>query len=77
MSKYSEFKTSIFKLRLHILSPVHIGCGEVYEPTSFVIDSDRNLLISFDPMEFIKNLDSNEKSELTNIANKGNILSII
>lgn len=31
------------------LSPIHIGCGEEYEPTNYVIDPDRHLLYSFDP----------------------------
>jgi len=27
-----------YKVRLHIISPVHIGCDDVYEPTGFVVD---------------------------------------
>jgi CRISPR-associated protein Csm5 len=73
----SEFIISRMKIRLHVLSPVHIGCGEVYEPTSFVIDPDKNVLISFDPIEFIRLLDRNEKSELMKITSKGTISSII
>ena len=77
MNQNLRFKTLRLNIRLHILSPVHIGCGEVYEPTSFVIDPERNILISFDPNEFIKHLDSNEKSEFMRITGKGTISSII
>jgi CRISPR-associated protein Csm5 len=65
------------KIRLHVLSPIHIGCDDVYEPTSFVIDTDKKKLISFDPLNFIKNLNEKEKKEFSNITNKGNLSSII
>ncbi|NOY64105.1 MAG: type III-A CRISPR-associated RAMP protein Csm5 [Nitrospirae bacterium] len=74
---YSGSRITRLNIKLHILSPVHIGCGEVYEPTSFVIDPDRNVLVPFDPVEFVKALDNNDKIELTNIASKGTIPSII
>ena len=31
------------------LSPLHIGCGEDYEPTRYVVDQDKRLLYSFNP----------------------------
>lgn len=31
------------------LSPLHIGCGEVYEPTNYVVDAAKSLLYSFSP----------------------------
>lgn len=34
---------------LTILSPLHIGSGEVYEPTNFVADTDKQMLYFFDP----------------------------
>lgn len=76
------------KVRLHIISPVHIGCDDVYEPTSFVIDENKGTLIEFDPMDFIKKLSQKDREELTKkcmgddllgifkfIKNKYNILS--
>lgn len=44
------------------LSPVHIGCGEDYEPTNYVIDEDR--LLAFDPSQLLVCLSAQEKSEL-------------
>jgi CRISPR-associated protein Csm5 len=75
--KHSEFKIQNIKIKLHILSPVHIGCDDVYEPMHFVIDPDRKKLIDFDPLHFIKLLNKNERVKLMNIVNKGNIASII
>ena len=31
------------------LSPLHIGCGEVYEPTNYVVDPAKSLMYAFDP----------------------------
>ena len=49
------------------LSPVHIGCGETYEPTNYVIDDDA--LYEFDPHTGSQNLAPNERQRLLNIAN--------
>ena len=65
------------KIRLHVLSPIHIGCDEVYEPTSFLIDETRNILTEFDPIDFIKKLSKQEKERFTSLCMQGNISSII
>ena len=36
------------RLRITTLSPVHIGCGEDYIPTNYVIDPEANALYAFD-----------------------------
>ncbi len=64
------------KIRLHVLSPIHIGCDDVYEPTSFVIDAERKKLIEFDPMEFVKRLKPQEMSEFSKTASGDNLLAI-
>ena len=64
-------------IRLHVLSPIHIGCDDVYEPTSFVINPDRKQLIAFDPLVFVKNLSDAEKKEFSRISEKGTLASII
>jgi hypothetical protein len=43
-----------YKLKLTTLTPVHIGTGEDYEPTNFVIDGDR--FYHFDEALFYKSL---------------------
>ena len=65
------------KVRLHIISPVHIGCDDVYEPTSFVIDEKKGKLIEFDPMDFIKSLSAEDRQRFTAICMQGNITSIV
>lgn len=59
------------------MSPVHIGCDDVYEPTSFVIDERKNALIEFDPMGLIKSLSPRDRQEFTRICREGSISSII
>ena len=52
------------KVALTPLSPIHIGCGEDFEPTNYVIDAEQKLLYGFDPSraalpeDVIKNLES-------------------
>ena len=65
----------LLKARLHVLSPIHIGCDDVYEPTHFVIN--KNKLINFDPLNFIKSLSPIEKQKITEISMKGDIESIL
>ncbi|MBI5745583.1 MAG: type III-A CRISPR-associated RAMP protein Csm5 [Nitrospirae bacterium] len=65
------------KVRLHIISPIHIGCDDVYEPTSFVIDEKKQKLIDFDPLEFIKSLSSQDRQKFTAICMQGTISSIV
>lgn len=64
---------------MQLLSPVHIGTGEDFEPMSYVMDTDSvttkegksiegKFLFIFDEMEFFKNLSPNDKIEFTKIA---------
>src|SRR3989338_5162220 len=65
------------KFRLHIISPVHIGCDDVYEPTNFVIDEKKQKLIEYDPLDFIKSLSAEDRQKFTAICMQGNISSIV
>jgi len=47
------------KLKLKALTPIHIGTGENYEPTNFVIDD--GYLYEFDEFEFFNHLDNKQK----------------
>lgn len=64
------------KIRLHVLSPIHIGCDDVYEPTSFVIDEQKKKLIEFDLMDFVKALNQQEMDEFVKICSSDNLLAI-
>lgn len=52
---------------LTLLSPVHVGCGETYEPTNYVID--RGVLYGFDSIPV--KLNAQELSELQRLGSKG------
>lgn len=65
------------KIRLHVLSPIHIGCDDVYEPTSFVIDEQKKKLIEFDPMDFVKGLNDKDSAEFSKICSGDNLLAIM
>lgn len=56
--KYSQS----YKLKLTALTPIHIGTGEVYEPTNFVIDGTR--FYHFDEVLFYKSLSHLDKVAL-------------
>lgn len=64
------------KIRLHVLSPIHIGCDDIYEPTSFVIDDEKEKLIEFDPMDFVKMLTTREITEFSRASSGDNLLAI-
>jgi CRISPR-associated protein Csm5 len=67
-----------YKLKLTVISPIHIGTGEDYEPINYVIDKmdvktadgkiiKRDYMFVFDEMEFFSNLDNIEKAEFNKI----------
>ncbi|MFQ5455843.1 MAG: type III-A CRISPR-associated RAMP protein Csm5 [Nitrospirota bacterium] len=64
------------RIRLEVLSPINIGCDDVYEPTRFVIDEERKRLIEFDPVDFYLSLDDRAKDRFSDICMGDNILSI-
>jgi len=55
-------------LALSTLSPVHIGCGEVYEPSGFVIHED--LLHVLDPADLAESLSDSERKRLAAMADQ-------
>jgi len=63
--------------RLSILSPVHVGCDQVYEPTSFVVREQTQELISFHPFAFLQSLTKEERQEFSTICKQGSIESIL
>ena len=53
-----------YHLKLTALTPIHIGTGDVYEPTNFVIDD--GYLYEFDEVLFYKSLSGVDKEALNN-----------
>ena len=66
-----------YRLALTPLSPIHIGCGEDFEPTNYVIDDDGKfgpVLFGFDPSRAV--LNALQTSKLMDAANRGSLLGI-
>ncbi len=56
---------------LQTLSPLHIGCDEVYEPMTFVINEKEGTLTYFDFLDFLKKLSVQDKKMFSDICRKG------
>jgi len=65
------------KFYLQTISPIHIGCDEVYEPTGFVLDENARQMIVFDPLSFISQMGDADKAEFSQICARGTIASIL
>ncbi|MFU2075226.1 RAMP superfamily CRISPR-associated protein [Gallibacterium anatis] len=61
-----------YQIYLTPLSPIHIGCGEDFEPTNYVID--KNVLYHFDPSNLC--LLKEKRDELLNLAKQDDLLKI-
>ncbi|GAB5046953.1 type III-A CRISPR-associated RAMP protein Csm5 [Thermodesulfovibrio sp. TK110] len=67
----------MYEVKLHLLSPVHIGCDESYKPTEFVIDVDSSTMIHFNLWQFIESLNDKESQELKKISEKPSATALI
>lgn len=67
----SQFLTT-HRLHLTPLSPLHIGCGEDFEPTNYVIDD--GLLYGFDPSR--ATLNELQRKQLSDVARRGSLTGI-
>jgi len=56
-----------YRLKLTALSPIHIGTGEFYEPTNFVIEN--GYLYEFDQSLFLQILPRNKKVQFNGLVN--------
>jgi CRISPR-associated protein Csm5 len=70
-------KQTPYKIRLHIISPVHIGCDDVYEPTGFVVDKATKKLVAFDPVDFVRSLNAADRKKFLELCDKGTLESIV
>ncbi len=55
-------------LAVTTLSPIHIGCGEDFEPTNYVIDGKR--LYTFDPVLLLRELPAKDREEFARIVER-------
>lgn len=61
-----------YRLALTPLSPIHIGCGEDFEPTNYVIDD--GVLYGFDPSRAV--LEPRQRDELSKLGLNADLLGI-
>jgi CRISPR-associated protein Csm5 len=60
------------KLKLTAITPIHIGTGEDYEPTNFVVEG--NYLYEFDEVKFYEKLPPQKQQEFLELIDKDNSL---
>ncbi len=70
-------KSETRTFRLKVLSPVHIGCGHVYEPTSFVIKVDKRVLVGFDSLVFLESLTREKVDSFSGLCKQGTVESLL
>ncbi len=68
---------TVRKFTLRVLSPVHIGCDEVCEPMSFVVDEESDQLVVFDPVDFFTSLEEPDRKKFSEICRRGTVQSIL
>lgn len=66
-----------FHCILKVVSPIHLGCDEVYEPLGFVIDESNSTMTVFDSVVFIESLSDEDRLKFSEICKKGNVESIL
>ncbi|MCF6246492.1 MAG: type III-A CRISPR-associated RAMP protein Csm5 [Desulfobacula sp.] len=66
-----------FRCYIKTLSPIHIGCDEVYVPTGFVLDEATQQMIVFNPLDFISSLSDSDRNVFNDICSKGTVSSIL
>jgi CRISPR-associated protein Csm5 len=67
----------VFNCFLKTLSPIHIGCDEVYEPMGFVVNENKNELTAFDPISLISQMNDSDKKRFSEICSRGTVESIL
>ncbi len=63
-----------FRIAITPLSPIHIGCGEVFEPTNYVVDTTKRRMYCFNPASVF--LQGKAQSDLLNAAKSGSFTKI-
>ena len=67
----------IYKCFIEVLSPLHLGCDETYEPATFILDEKNSEIIIFDPFDMMNILPKEELNKFSEICAKGTIESIL
>ncbi len=62
---------------IETVTPLHLGCDEVYEPLNAVFDTNKNCLIAFEAYDFLHRLPIQEREKFLAICKKGTVGSIL
>jgi len=66
-----------FKCFLKTLSPVHMGCDDIYEPMGFVMVEQARQIVVFDLLSFISQMEDVDKQRFSEICLEGTVSSIL
>jgi len=69
--------TEFIACYVQTLAPVHLGCDEVYEPMSFILQEDQRQMIVYDPWSFFQEMPPADRQKFTAICQQGKISSIL
>ena len=67
----------IYRCFIEVLSPIHLGCDEIYEPNTFTVDERNLAIIVFDPFDMMNIHPKEELNRFSEICYKENIASIL
>lgn len=65
-----------FEFIIEALSPLHIGCGEEYDPLSYVIDEQASQMCQFDLFVMLNSLDVNKRKKVESLSEQGSSASL-
>ncbi|MGC8719273.1 MAG: type III-A CRISPR-associated RAMP protein Csm5 [Thermodesulforhabdaceae bacterium] len=62
---------------IKVLTPLHVGCGEAYEPYSFFVDQPKKELVVLNMDAFLTALDARTRDEFSRICQEGTVDSLL
>ena len=66
-----------FRFVIRTVSPLHIGCDEVYEPLGFRVDKRNREIIAFSPIDLVATLPPKKLDQFSAICEKGTVSSLL
>lgn len=66
-----------YKVRIRVVSPVHVGTGEVFEPTSFFVNEKEGYLGEIDFEKFWGYISNEDMIKFKELCREGNLRSLI
>ena len=67
----------IYKVHIKVVSPVHVGTGEVFEPTTFFVNEKEGYLGEIDFDRFFNHFSDEDVSRFKNLCLEGSVASLV